>query len=586
MQLITLEGVDKSYPETAVLDGVSMSISSGQRIGLIGQNGSGKSTLIGIIDGSIEPDAGNLVQTSNLRVASLDQNPEFPPQATIGDVVSFSRQAIALVDRLGLTDPEQLASTLSGGQRKRLALAVALSIECDLLILDEPTNHLDVDTIDWLEDHLATITSSLLLVTHDRYLLDRVVDTIVEVYERKVYPQPGSYAKYLEARAIRDSIEAADANRRRQRIKTELAWLSKRPKARTTKARYRVNQAEELIATGVPDPRPELVMTFPTRRIGSKIVNLHNVGKSFDGRVVLKGVEYLLAPDARIGIVGPNGSGKTTLLSMIAQRLEPDTGKVAMGSTVVPGWYGQDPTSVSPETRVIDMVSERAEHVRLDHQRTATASKLLEMFQFPRSKQRAAVGDLSGGERRRLELLLVLMESPNLLLLDEPTNDLDLDTLHALEDYLDGWEGAMVVASHDRYFLDRVCHDIFSIEADGSVRHHPGGWTAYWALHRPQSGGGVAQERSSIGGRASQQRTKLTYRDKRELDGLTVRIDKLTADRKRLESELSAAGSDVDRVTRLGNELAMTLQELTTSEARWLELSELAESLASQRPES
>ena len=228
MQLITLEGVDKSYPETAVLDGVSMSISSGQRIGLIGQNGSGKSTLIGIIDGSIEPDAGNLVQTSNLRVASLDQNPEFPPQATIGDVVSFSRQAIALADRLGLTDPEQLASTLSGGQRKRLALAVALSIECDLLILDEPTNHLDVDTIDWLEDHLATITSSLLLVTHDRYLLDRVVDTIVEVYERKVYPQPGSYAKYLEARAIRDSIEAADATRRQGRAEALRAAAEER----------------------------------------------------------------------------------------------------------------------------------------------------------------------------------------------------------------------------------------------------------------------------------------------------------------------------------------------------------------------
>lgn len=586
MQLITLEGIDKSYPETAVLDGVSMSISSGQRIGLIGQNGSGKSTLIGIIDGSIEPDAGNLVRASNLRVASLDQNPEFPPQATINDVVSFSRQAIALADRLGLTDPEQLTSTLSGGQRKRLALAVALSIDCDLLILDEPTNHLDVDTIDWLEDHLATITSSLLLVTHDRYLLDRVVDTIVEVYEHKVYPQPGSYAKYLEARAIRDSIEAADANRRRQRIKTELAWLNKRPKARTTKARYRVNQAEELIATGVPDPRPELVMTFPTRRIGSKIVNLHNVGKSFDGRVVLKEVEYLLAPDARIGIVGPNGSGKTTLLAMIAQRLEPDTGKVAMGSTVVPGWYGQDPTPVSRETRVIDMVSERAEHVRLDHQRTATASKLLEMFQFPRPKQRAAVGELSGGERRRLELLLVLMESPNLLLLDEPTNDLDLDTLHALEDYLDGWEGAMVVASHDRYFLDRVCHDIFSIEADGTVRHHPGGWTAYWSEQRTNSDGSVAEERSSIEGRPSQQRTTLTYRDKRELDRLTNRIDTLAAERTRLESELSSAGSDVDRVTRLGNELAMTLQELTTSEVRWLELSELAETLASRKPES
>lgn len=580
MQLITLDSVDKAFPEVQVLDGASLSISDGQRIGLIGQNGSGKSTLIGIIDGTIEPDAGEIIRASGLRVASLDQNPQYPIDATINDVVSFDRKAIALADRLGLKDPEQSTSTLSGGQRKRLALAVALSIECDLLILDEPTNHLDVDTIDWLEDHLSTITCSLVLVTHDRYLLDRVVDTIVEVYEQKVYPQPGSYVKYLEARAVRDSIEAAETNRRKQRIKTELAWLNKRPKARTTKARYRVERAEELIAGGLPEPRPELVMTFPSRRIGSKIVNLHNVGKSYEGRTVLRDIDYLLAPDARIGIVGPNGSGKTTLLNLIAQRIEPDVGKVVMGSTVVPGWYGQDPTPMPAQTRVIDAVSERAEHVRLDHKRTATASRLLEMFQFAKDKQRAAVRDLSGGERRRLELLLVLMESPNLLLLDEPTNDLDLDTLHALEDYLDGWEGALVVASHDRYFLDRVCHDIFSIEPDGSVRHHPGGWTSYWQQHQSRTVDKVASRPTSSHARPKQQRTTLTYTDKRELDRLTKRIATLSAEQERLEQELVDAGSDVERVGRLGADLAEVIDELESSETRWLELVELADQLA------
>lgn len=583
MQLITLEHIDKAFPETNVLEAVSMSVSAGQRIGLIGQNGSGKSTLIGILKGTIDPDAGNIIRSSGLRIASLDQDPTYPPDATVHDVVSFSRKAISLSDQLGLTDPTQKTATLSGGQRKRLALAVALSAECDLLILDEPTNHLDVDTIDWLENQLATITASLLLVTHDRYLLDRVVDTIVEIYDRKVYPQPGSYSKYLEARAIRDSIEAADSNRRRQRIKKELAWLNKRPKARTTKARYRVTQAEELIAAGVPDPRPELVITFPTRRIGSKVVNLHNVGKGFDGTEVLQRVNHLLAPDARIGIVGPNGSGKTTLLRLIAQRLEPDTGKVAMGSTIVPGWYGQDPTPMPAATRVIDAVSEKAEHVRLEHKRTATAAKLLEMFQFPKGKQRAAVSDLSGGERRRLELLLVLMESPNLLLLDEPTNDLDLDTLHALEDYLDDWAGAMVVASHDRYFLDRVCHDIFSIEPDGTVAHHPGGWTAYWDRHRMQQSAGAPDRDKPQPERPKKARTTLTYSDKRELDKLTRRVDELATRKAELEAELRSAGADVDLVTRLGPELSATMEALSAAETRWLELSELAEELAENR---
>lgn len=584
MQLITLDGIHKAYPETKVLDGASLSISSDQRIGLIGQNGSGKSTLIGIIEGTIEPDGGEIIRKTDLRIASLDQDPTFPAGATVAEVVGDDRQAIALADRLGLVDPEQPADVLSGGQRKRLALALALAQECDLLILDEPTNHLDVDTIDWLESHLASIGSALLLVTHDRYLLDRVVDTIVEVYDHRVFPQPGSYSKYLEARAVRESIEAADTRRRRQRIRKELEWLGRRPKARTSKARYRVERAEELISAGLPEPRPELVFDFPTRRIGSKVVNLHNVGKSFDGNTVLASVDHLLAPDARIGIVGPNGAGKTTMLSLIAQRIEPDTGKVVMGSTIVPGWYGQDPTPMPPETRVIDAVAERAEYVRLDHKRTASAAKLLEMFQFPRPRQRSAVSDLSGGERRRLELLLVLMESPNLLLLDEPTNDLDLDTLHALEEYLDGWEGAMVVASHDRYFLDRVCRDIFSLESDGSVIHHPGGWSAYRTAVRTRLPASSPEDHAAPSQRQPRERrrTSLTYNDKRELDQLTRRIDKLAAERSTLESDLVAAGSDVGLVTRIGAQLEQVIADQTTAEERWIELSELAERLAAE----
>ncbi|KAA3639183.1 MAG: ABC transporter ATP-binding protein [Armatimonadetes bacterium] len=579
MHLISLDNVDKAYPETLVLEGASMAISAGQRIGLIGQNGSGKSTLLGIVDGTVEPDAGDIVRASGLRIASLPQDPQYPSGSTVEDVVSFSREAISLSDRLGLKEPTKLTAELSGGQRKRLALSVALATECDLLILDEPTNHLDVDTIDWLEDYIATLTSTLILVTHDRYLLDRVVDTIVEVYDHRLYPHRGTYGQYLEARATREAIENANTKRLKQRIKTELAWLRKSPKARTSKSRQRTTRATEVVDAGLPRQRPELVMTFPPRRIGSKVVNLHNVGKEYDGQVVLKGITHLLAPDARVGIVGPNGAGKTTLLALMAQRITPNTGKVVMGSTIVPGWYGQEPSPIPPATRLIDAVRNQAEEVEITDRKTATAAKLLEMSQFTHEQQHSTVADLSGGERRRLELLLVLMGTPNLLLLDEPTNDLDLDTLHALEEYLDDWQGAMVVASHDRYFLDRVCHDIFSIQPDGTVQHHPGGWSAYWA-DRQERTDVPTNRTTTTKTRPKAPRTKLTFNDQRELKALTSQIPKLEAARSRLERELAEAGADIDEVSRLGAELADVIATLDSAETRWLELTERAEELA------
>ncbi|MCZ7533930.1 MAG: ABC-F family ATP-binding cassette domain-containing protein [Acidimicrobiia bacterium] len=582
MHQISLEAIDKAYPETVVLEGASLSILAGQRIGLIGQNGSGKSTLLGIIGGSVEPDGGEIVRASGLRVASLAQDPTFPTGSTVEDAVSFSREAISLADRLGLKEPTKLVAELSGGQRKRLALAVALATDCDLLILDEPTNHLDVDTIDWLEDYIEGLTSTLLLITHDRYLLDRVVDTIVEVYDHKLYPHRGTYGQYLEARAAREAIENANTKRLKQRIKTELAWLRKSPKARTSKSRQRTTRATEIVDAGLPRQRPELVMTFPPRRIGSKVVNLHNVGKTYGDHVVLQGITHLLPPDARIGIVGPNGAGKTTLLALMAQRIEPDTGKVVVGSTIVPGWYGQDPTPIPPETRLIDAVRDHADEVQITDRKTATAAKLLEMFQFTHEQQQSTVGDLSGGERRRLELLFVLMGTPNLLLLDEPTNDLDLDTLHALEDYLDGWQGAMVVASHDRYFLDRVCRDIFSIQPDGSVQHHPGGWSAYWT-DRQNLNDAPTDRTTATKTRPKAPRTKLTFNDQRELKQLTAQIPRLEAERSRLEHDLAGAGTDIDEVSRLGAELATTITTLDAAETRWLELTELAEKLSDDR---
>ena len=579
MHLLSLEAISKAYPETPVLDAVSLGISAGEHIGVIGRNGSGKSTLLAIIAGTEDPDSGSIVRTKDLRVAALGQNPVLDGEATVGEILGDERGTISLGDRLGLTDPTVRCSALSGGQQKRLALALTLAAECDLLILDEPTNHLDVDTIDWLEDHLLSRKEALLLVTHDRYLLDRVANRIIEVHNHELYSHQGTYEDYLEAAAARDAHEAAAEHRRQQRIKTELAWLRRSPKARTSKARYRVKQATDLMAQQRRQARQELTIDLPSRRIGSKVVNLHNVGKRYGDNWVLRHVDYKLHPDARIGIVGPNGAGKTTLLRLIAERIEPDEGKVTTGSTIHHGWYGQDPRPIPPNMRVHAAVREHLDEVRLKSGIKVSGSQMLERFQFTRDQQQTEIGDLSGGERRRLELLLSLMEAPNLLLMDEPTNDLDIDTLNVLEEYLDAWDGALVVASHDRYFLDRVCSDIFSMEPDGSVRHHPGGWSAYRETVAPsarQPGSRTAAKSS----RPKQQRTKLTYNDKRELDQLTKTIPRLEEKRAALTADLDVAGGNYDLVVELSNDLAGVLGELDSSETRWLELTHKAEALA------
>jgi len=584
MHLISLEAISKSYPETPVLRDVSLGISRRQRIGVIGRNGSGKSTLLRIIGGVEEPDSGRIVRAAGLRITYLDQDPSFSIGTTVGDVIGGDRESIAMADRLGLTDLSSLVEDLSGGQRKRLALAVALAAECDLLILDEPTNHLDVDTIDWLEDHLLSRTSVLVLVTHDRYLLDRVANRVVEVHHESLSSHHGTYEQFLEARTAREEHEAAVEHRRRQRLRTELEWLRRSPKARTSKSRARVSAVNDLIAAKRPPVDPELSIDLPSRRIGSKVVDMHNAGKSYDDRWVIRNVDLKLQPNARVGVVGDNGSGKTTLLRLIAGRLQQDQGTVKMGATIVPGWYGQDPQLIPPETRVNAAVRERAATTKLDSGIRVSAAKLLERFQFDADAQRSTVGDLSGGERRRLELLITLMEAPNLLLLDEPTNDLDLDTLEVLEEYLDSWSGALVVASHDRYFLDRVCEDIYSIESDGLVRHHPGGWRAYWADRLAPAKAAPARRPDKAGAEAPTTPTKPTWKEREELARLTRRIPELEEQSADLAKQLDAAASDYEATVELAQQLADVLEDLDTEETAWLELTERIEMYESEQP--
>lgn len=588
MNIVSVEQLGKAFPERPVLSGVTFGIDEKDRIGVIGANGSGKSTLLGLLAGTIPPDEGRVVRGNHVRIAALDQDPVFEPASTLAEVAGTGHQTVALLDRLGLTDLDAHMGELSGGQRRRVALALTLAQEAELTILDEPTNHLDVDVIDWLEDEMAARPGALVIVTHDRYLLDRVATRVLEVHDTSLVSHRGNYQDFLESRAQREAL-AATAERKRQNLaRTELEWLRRSPKARTGKSKARIDAANRLLAAAPADERVSLEFDFPSRRLGGKVVELCDAGMSFDGRTVLSDITWSLHSDARVGLVGPNGAGKTTLLRLIAGRLEPSTGSVQIGETVVPGWYGQDPEPLPTGVRILEVIRNIAEETRLGSGIRVSASELLTRFGFPSSQHSTTVGDLSGGERRRLELLRVLATVPNVLLLDEPTNDLDLDTLGALEAFLDDWPGAVVASSHDRYFLERVCRDIISIEPDGGIRHHPGGWSSYRremlatakAPFRGRSVPAAVEPRAPNPDAALPARQpagatgRLSYGERREFDRLERRIPELESSVARLSAELTAAGSDWQTAAAVGELLHAAQDELAAAEERWLELSE------------
>jgi len=602
MPVVVLDRVAKRHAEKQVLAGVTLGVDGGDRVGVIGRNGSGKTTLLRLLAGVEDPDEGRVTYAGGARLSYVPQEPALDDAATalaaatavaagqVGDGArpagarargsevddDTGRRVVAFLDRLGVADPQRRVGELSGGQRKRVALAGGLARDVDLLILDEPTNHLDVDAVEWLEQHLRARRGALLLVTHDRYLLDRLATRIVEVADGALHSGYGTYADYLETRALREEQDARVEQKRRNRARTELEWLRRGPKARTSKARYRVDRAHELLASG-PGPAADMELGLPSRRLGTRVVDVLDAGKRYGDRWVLRHLTHRLPAGARIGVVGPNGAGKTTLLSLVAGRIAPDEGEVERGETVAVGWYGQDPEPLPPGQRVLDALQEVVLETRLADGERITAGELLERFGFPSQAQRGLVGELSGGERRRLELLRVLATAPNLLLMDEPTNDLDLDTLGVLEDELDRWRGALVVASHDRYFLDRVCDDLFSVEPDGTIRHHPGGWTAWReareAEQRAARPAPPAPDRRDDG---RPRRRRLAHRERQELAGLERRIPELEARRDALTATLSSA-PDNDALRAAGEELTGVLAELEIAEARWLDLAELAE---------
>ena len=633
MNILSMENVGKNYGIKPLFDNVTIGLEDKDKIGIIGANGSGKTTFLRVIAGTEKPDAGKITRAQSKTLAYLAQNPTIDDEKTVletifassGGVmktiadyeaachdlaVAYSDELLEKVSelqhrleisggweietnaknvltKLGIFDTSAPMKTLSGGQRKRVALAHELIFKPDILILDEPTNHLDADTIEWLEDYLRRYTGALLLVTHDRYFLDRVTNRIFEIDRGAIQPFAGNYAYYLEKKEEQDTLRATEGHKREQLIKKELAWLRRGAKARTRKSKHRINAAYDLMAQPKERAKAEIDIAIGSKRLGSKIIEIKDVSKSYDGRKLIDNFSYLLKREDRIGIIGENGSGKTTLLEILTNRVKPDGGEIEVGQTVHIGYYDQESRALNEEQRVIEYIKEVAEYVTTVDGNQITASQMLEKFLFPPAAQYSIIGNLSGGERRRLYLLRILMASPNVLLLDEPTNDLDIPTLIALEEYLDDFAGALIVVSHDRYFLDRTIDSVFKFEGDGRIREFAGDYSTYLEIIERET----AEKRvESTVQRASTQTVstpnetgkpktqKFSFKEKREYETLETNI---AASEKRLaeiESELIKHATDSFKLNELFAEQGRANERMEKDTERWLELSERAAS--------
>lgn len=589
--LLSAEAITKSYREGNLLDGVSLYLEEGDKAGIIGINGTGKSTLLKIIAGVEQPDSGSVVTASGVRIGYLPQNPNFAAGTTVlaqvfSGAASAARQAKeyeakSILTRLGITEFDRDVSTLSGGQKRCVAIASALVTPCELLVLDEPTNHLDSSMVAWLEDYLKKFKGSLLMVTHDRYFLDRVTNRIVEIDRGRLYAYQANYSRYLELKAEREQMEAGSERKRQSLLKKELAWMQQGPKARGTKSRFRIERFEQLSAQGGPKAGDKLDLNSVSTRLGKKTVELQGVGKQFGGQWFVKDFDLLLPRGARVGIVGPNGCGKSTLLKLITGSLQPDTGSVVLGETVKLGYFSQECEEMDPSLRVIDYIRGIAENIRTPDG-TLSASQMLEKFLFPPDLQWNTISRLSGGERRRLFLLRVLMDAPNILLLDEPTNDLDIQTLMILEEYLDGFEGAVVAVSHDRYFLDRVAESIYAFEPGGTLRQYPGGYSDYELLRTRQDPARETKAKAAREPREKTRRLKFSYKEQLEFERIDEEIAALEEELAETERQIEQQASDYTKLEELlarKEELTARLDEKTE---RWVYLNELAEQIEAQ----
>lgn len=613
MILLNAEKISKGYSDRQLLDGCSLAVGQGDKIGLIGVNGTGKSTLLKVMAGVDFPDSGTVTRSGGVRVAYLPQNPEFAPETTVlqqvmtGVAIDKARakeakvvqqadeyQCKSVLTQLGLSDYDQPIGQLSGGQKRRVALACALAAESEVLILDEPTNHIDSEMVDWLESYLKRYQGAILMVTHDRYFLERVVNRIVELDRGKLYSYPANYSQYLELKAQREEMALATERKRQSLYRKELAWIQRGARARSTKAQFRVDRFEELKKPGYVPDQSKLEVSALSSRLGKKIIEIEQISKSFDGKVLVKDFSYNLLKGDRVGIIGPNGYGKTTLVRMICGLLEPDQGRIVRGETVRIGYFSQESFAgedFDPTVKAIDYIRHISQEIQTP-EGTLTAAQMMEKFLFPADLQYTEIGRLSGGERRRLYLLRVLMEAPNVLVLDEPTNDLDIETLSVLEDYLEQFPGVVIAVSHDRYFLDKLMNHVFVLAGNGEVRHYTGGYADYRADVASERQRLAAQERqetlpnSSLkktsGGRSHQEKLKFSFKEQREyeeIDGVIAGLEEKIA---QTEALIAQNASDYAALQELTAEKEELEAQLTAKMERWVYLNDLAERIEAQ----
>ena len=635
MNLITLENISKSYSEKKLLEDISLGINDKEKIGLIGVNGTGKSTLLKIIAGAEIPDDGTITKANKVRIEYLPQNPYYDENATVLEQVfkgtceemkiigdyqdvldkinksydeklndrllklqekmdalnlwDLESSAKTVLTKLGIKDFNQKVKELSGGQRKRVSLASALITPCELLILDEPTNHLDNDTIDWLETYLNSFKGSILMITHDRYFLDRVTNRILELDKGILYSYEGNYSVFLEKKMNRLQLAESMEAKRQNLLRKELAWVRRGAKARTTKQKARLQRFDELSNKNDYTPEDKLEISVGSSKINKKIIEIENLSKSFDGRTFIDNLDYTLARTDRIGIVGRNGLGKSTLIRLLNGELKPDSGTISIGETVKIGCFNQDTSKMHPEMRAIDYIKEESDYITTADGHKITASQMCEKFLFNGTLQYTHIKNLSGGEKRRLQLLRVLMMAPNVLLLDEPTNDLDIDTLSRLEDYLDDFNGVLICVSHDRYFLDRVCNKIFAYEGRGKINIYTGNYSDYLDYREQENiefeefEDKVKEEKPKAPKKEkpkAKNKPKFSYNEQREFDTIDEDIEKLENKIASLEEDTSKYATDFTKLQEIMDEKTKLENELQVKYERWEYLNNLAEEIA------
>ncbi|SFP01139.1 ATP-binding cassette, subfamily F, uup [Oscillibacter sp. PC13] len=589
--LLSAEHLSINFGSRQLLGDVSFYLNEGDKVGIIGINGTGKSTLLKVLAGQTEADAGTIARNPNVQVSFLAQNPAMDDGATVLEQVFLhfpeefrtlnEYEAKSMLNKLGISDFSQKIGTLSGGQRKRVALAAALIHPADVLVLDEPTNHLDSEMVDWLEDWLRRFKGGLIMVTHDRYFLERVVNHITELSRGKLYHYEANYSKYLELKEQRQEMAEASERKRQSILRVEREWMMRGCKARTTKSKERIQRYEILMDQNAPETDDAVQMAAAASRLGKKIIELDDVTKQFDGRTIVSHFSYHLLRNDRIGIVGRNGAGKSTLLHLIAGELAPDGGTVDIGSTVQIGHFSQEGRELDLNQRVYDFIHDIADEVKTD-EGIFSANQMMERFLFPGDLQSVPIGRLSGGERRRLYLLSVLMAAPNVLLLDEPTNDLDVTTLSILEDYLRGFPGPVLAVSHDRFFLDKLAESVFEVRGDGEILRYTGNWTDWMAKRRTEGKAAVPEKDRETTERSRTRKLKFSYKEQLEFETIDAELATLESRIAECQEAQNFCGSDYVKLQDLQAQQTELERQLEEKTERWIYLNERKEQIDAQ----